>query len=327
MGVSNFDVLQANAYIGANFDTQGNRIFVRPYLGTGQGDSPKSALKTLAGALAKCTANRNDVVSMLADHSTMDYTTDLQSATLDWNLSGTHLIGSPPGSIFGSRCRIAFTDAYDAASNLFTLSGHGCILRNLLLFAGVAGTLPTGCMKVTGNRNLVENCQISGIGHDNNDIANAYSLYLSGSENTFRHCVIGLDTISRGTGDNAELVFAGGATRNLFEDCIFLTFAAANTHQFVKRAVSATDRSNIFKRCQFINFDWTAGGGVTMLEVFDVTASGSPAGFIDLFGCSFAGAAAWEASTGASGIVRADNVSAAAGSATTGGRALAVTGA
>jgi hypothetical protein len=190
----------------------------------------------------------------------------------------------------------------------------------------VASANPVGCLNVTGVRNVFLNCQISGMGNDLLDTTGNYSLRVSGGENYFGHCIIGLDTIPRGTGDNCELLLAGGA-RNMFEDCLFVTFAEANTHQFVKRAISTTDRSTIFKKCQFVNFDWTAGGGVTMLEVFDVTASGSPAGFIDLFGCSFAGAVAWEASTGASGIVRADNVNAAAASATHGGRALAVTGA
>jgi len=327
MSITQFDVVQANAFLGTDIQGQGKSYYVNPYYGTGSsGRSPRTAIKTLAGALAKCTTNRNDTVHLLAGHADLDYTTDFQPATLDWNLNLTHLIGIPRGVNICPRARVAFLSSYDAASNLFTVSGNACVFRNLLFFAGVAGTLPTGCLKVSGERNLFENCHIAGIGHDNNDIANAYSLYLSGSENVFRNCVIGLDTISRGTADNAEVVLAGGA-RNQFIDCLFVTFAGANTHQFVKRALSGSDRFTLFKRCHFTNFDWTAGGGVTMLEVMDVTPSGSPGGFIDLIDCSFAGAAAWEASSGASGIVRANTSAAAAASATSGGRALAVTGA
>jgi hypothetical protein len=261
---------------------------------------------------------------LLAGSNTADYTTDRQAATLDWNLDLTHLIGVPGASNISPRARLAFTSGYNTASNLFTLSANGCIVRNIGFFAGVAGTNPTGCVKVTGNRNLFENCHIAGIGHDNNDIADAYSLYVSGSENVFRNCVIGLDTISRGTADDAELVLAGGA-RNQFIDCLFVTWAGANTHQFVKRAAGGSDRFTLFKRCHFSNFE--LGGGAVMLEVFDVTAGGNPAGMIDLIDCSFAGAAAWEASGGVSGIVRANTSAAGAASATSGGRALPVTGA
>lgn len=325
--ITQFDVVQANAFLGGDLQGQGKNFFVMPVNGPGSSArSPRTAIKTLAATLAKCKTGKNDVVRLLAEGNAAAETTDYQSATLDWNLDLCHLIGVPDGGNISPRARIAFASNYDTASNLFTVSGNACKFKNLGFFAGVAGTLPTGCVKVTGSRNLFENCHIAGIGHDNNDIANAYSLYLSGSENTFKNCTIGLDTISRGTGDNAELVLAGGA-RNQFIDCLFISWAGANTHQFVKRALSGNDRFTLFKRCFFQNFDWTAGGGVEMLEVFDVTASGSPAGHIDLVECHFAGAAAWEASGGASGIVRASTYAAATASATTGGKLSAVTGA
>jgi hypothetical protein len=329
MGVTIFDVVQANAYLGADdLQGQGQNFYVRPPSGAGaSGKSPRTALATVAGAFAKCTTNRNDVVRLLAGHNTAASTSDYLSTTLDWSYNLTHLVGVPGGVAISPRARIAFISTYDTASNLFTVSGNACTFKNIGFFAGVAGTNPTGCVKVTGSRNLFVRCQIAGIGHDNNDIADAYSLYVSGSENEFHDCVIGLDTISRGTADNAELVLAGGA-RNQFVNCTFLTWAGANTHQFVKRAAASTDRSTIFVNCRFINFARTQAGGVEMLEVFDVaTSDASPGGFIDLFECHFAGAAAWEASGGASGIVRATTYAAATASATTGGKASAVTGA
>jgi hypothetical protein len=138
----------------------------------------------------------------------------------------------------------------------------------------------------------------------------------------FKSCVIGLDTIARGTGDNAEIVLAGGAARNVFEDCIILTYAEANTHQFVKRASAASDRFTLFKRCTFINA--VQSGALSMLEALDVTAGGSPAGLIVLDNCCVVGAAEWEANAGASGVVY---VNSGAASAADGGVAVAVTGA
>jgi hypothetical protein len=326
MSLTQFDVIQANAFLGGDLQGQGKNFFVLPISGSGtSARSPRTAIKTLAGALAKCTTKKNDVVRLLAESNVSAETTDYQAATLDWNLDLVHLIGVPDGGNISPRARVAFASGYVGASNLFTLSGNGCKLKNLQFFEGVASANPTGCFKVTGSRNLIENCHIAGIGNDANDIAGAYSLYLSGSENVFRRCVIGLDTITRGTGDCAELVLAGGGARNVFEDCLFVSWAGADTHQFVKRGAGGSDRFTLFKRCHFANFE--LGGGAVMLEVFDVTAGGSPAGVIDLVDCSFSGAAAWEASGGVSGIVRANTSAAAAASATSGGRTLAVTGA
>lgn len=326
------DTVQASAFIGSQFMTQGKNLFVRPRTGGGySGLTPKKAVKTLVSALAKATANQNDVINLMPEGAARANTSDYQAVPLVWDKDLVHLIGAGAGSPFGSRARVGWASDYVGTGCLFTLSASACFIKNVLFVVDVASANPVGCVNVTGERNVFENCQFAGMGDALLDTANNYSLRVSGGENYFRHCIIGLDTIPRGTGDNSELVLAssgsGEGARNMFEDCLFVSMAEANTHQFVKRPSSGSDRSTIFKNCQFINFDWTAGGGVTMLEVFDVTASGSPAGFIDLFGCSFAGAAAWEASSGASGVVRADNVAAAAASSTHGGRALAVTGA
>ncbi len=306
--------------------TQGNIWHQKPYNGGASGatgKSPRQAVKTLTQLLALMAANQNDIGLMYAEHNdTVGNTTDYQVATLDWNKDLCHLIGVNGGSPLSPRSRIAFKSDYAAVSPLMTVSADGCYFANLGWYMGVADATPVGCLNVTGSRNRFENCHIAGIGHDNNDIENAYSLRLAGSENFFKNCVIGLDTIKRGTADNSEIVFAGGAARNVFEDCLILSWAEANTHQFVKRAASASDRFNLFRRSTFINF--TLGGGVAMLEAFDLAAGGSPAGVILLDNCSLFGAAEWEAAAGVSGILFANMPAA---SVADGGVAGAVTGA
>jgi hypothetical protein len=303
--------------------TQGRIWHVRPKNGldTNPGTTPAQAFKTLAAAKAAATANQNDIVLLYAESNTAADTTDYQAATLDWSKDGVHLIGVNAGCNISPRARVAFISTYATASNLFTVSANGCYVANIELFAGVASALPTGCLNVTGQRNRFENCHIAGIGNDANDIANAYSLRLAGSENEFVRSTIGLDTIARGTGDCAEIVLAGGA-RNKFVDCDILTFAEANTHQFLKRAAGGSDRFTMFRNCAFINA--VQSSGVAMLEALDVTAGGNPAGLILLHGCSLVGAAEWEASAGVSGIVYANM---AAANVADGGVAGAVTGA
>jgi len=303
--------------------TQGDIWHVRPTNGldTNTGKSSRQAFKTLAAALAAATEDQNDVVLFYAESADKDYTTDVLAAMLDWNKNLVHLIGVNSGVNISPRSRIEFAPAYNSAAPLFRLTASGCYIANILFSLELAGTSSLGAVDVQGNRNRFENCHIAGIGHPNNDVSGAYSLRLAGEENEFVRCTIGRDTIARGTGDNCEILLAGGA-RCKFIDCDIVTYAEANTHQFLKKAASSTDRFTLFRNCAFINAIQSAA--VAMLEALDVTAGGSPGGMIVLKNCLLIGAAEWEASVSVSGSVYADMPGPDAAG---GGVALAVTGA
>lgn len=279
--------------------TQGNNYFVKPSSGSdsNSGKSPAKALKTLSRAHTLATANQNDVVFLFAEHGvTAANTTDYQSETLTWSKNMVHLVGIGAPVNVSNRARIAFLSTYDTASNLFTLSANGCFIHNISMFAGVAGTNPTGCLSVTGDRNVFSNSHIAGIGNNANDIAGAYSLQLSGAdENRFIGCTIGLDTIARGTGANSEILFGSGATRNKFEDCDIITYAEAATHVFVIAPASSVDRWTIFKQCRFINMPTGVASGTTMTAAMTWTAGGSPDGLALLHDCMLIGATDWTA--------------------------------
>ncbi|MHA2066757.1 MAG: hypothetical protein ACXABY_20485, partial [Candidatus Thorarchaeota archaeon] len=134
----------------------------------------------------------------------------------------------------------------------------------------------------------------AGIGNTTMDVAGAASLKVSGDENLFEECVIGLDTIGRGSAANSEILFTGGATRNIFRRCIIPTYADADTHQFVTQAASAIDRFNIFEDCLFYNA--VNSGATTMTEALDIATGGSPAGGFILWGNNtIVGATEWDA--------------------------------
>lgn len=286
--------------------TQGNIYHVKPSSGSDSNDglSVDQPLKTLARAQTLATADQNDVVLLYSESNTAASTTDYQSSTLDWAKDGVHLIGVSSGTTSSGRARVALISTYDTASNLFTLSADNCYIGNIAFFAGVAGTNPTGCLKVTGSRNRIENCHIAGIGHDNNDIANAYSIQFYGCQDSdVVNCTIGLSTISRGTGANAEIRFLTGAdsARVHFINCRIVTYASANTHQFVTIDASSLTDYIEFVGCRFIN-RMNASGSVALLEGFDITATGND-GQIHLHNCSSSGMAEWEAASGISTIL------------------------
>ena len=162
---------QLNANLqAAGIVTQGNIYWVRPRLGSDSYDglSPATAFRSLPRALQACTANRNDVVLLCGEGNSANDTTARLAANLDWNKDLTHLVGINDGPQLGQRSRIAFVSTFDAAVPMMTVSANGCLFQNLGLFAGVAGTLPTGCLSVTGDRNNFVNCQISGMGNSAN---------------------------------------------------------------------------------------------------------------------------------------------------------------
>ena len=250
--LTNFDVVKANAFIGLDSPGQGNRYFVKPYSGgDGQsGKSPRTALKTLAAALAKCTANQNDVVYLLAESNTAASTTDLQETVLDWNKDLVHLIGVGNGSFLGQRARISNLSTATAIVNgLVIVSANGCVVKNIEIIQEAAATNPTGAsiaLVVSGQRNAFVNCQISGIASTELDDANSRSLKVTGSENYFKSCYIGLDTVIRGTAA-AEVEVADSVARTIFEDCFFSTYTSADGFLMVK--YSAPDRFILFKNC------------------------------------------------------------------------------
>lgn len=248
--VVNGDItLTGGLFPSQSFVTQGDIYYVKPYSGSdaNNGKTPAKAFKTLRYALSQATADQNDVVYLMSESNTAANTTDYLDSALDWNKDGVHLIGVNCGSMLGQRSRIAQLSTVKTIEDLFTVSADNCLIANIEVFHGVAsGTQTAGrAMVVSGQRNRIVNCQISGIGDSSFDDAGARSLAVTGSENTFQHCYIGLDTIIRGTA--AAEVTIGDVARTIFEDCFFNTYTSLSTFKMV--TYSAPDRFVLFKNC------------------------------------------------------------------------------
>lgn len=247
--------------------TQGDIWHVKPYSGSdgNTGKRPDAAFKTLAQALASATANQNDIVLFYAESNTAASTTDYQSTALTWNKDAVHLIGVNGGPFLGQRSRIAQTSTVLTIEDLFTVSANNCLIKNIEIFQGVASSTATAprALVVSGQRNTLMNCQISGMGDTSMDKAGARSLTVSGSENLFQHCYIGLDTVIRST-NKAEVGVTGTAaskaTRNVFEDCT-LNMYNSNTDAVVL-AVSYVDRFLILRNCMLCSVEGITSAAV-----------------------------------------------------------------
>lgn len=206
------------------------------------------------------------------------------SAALTWSNSYCHLIGLSadlPG--VGQRCRVTGSATADLTV-LVTVSGSGCVFKNIQFFNGADADVDSGAVVVSGNRNYFENCFIVGMGHATPAArAGSYSMNVTGAENCFVHCSIGLDTIVRSAA-NSELIVAG--ERNSFYSCELRSDSVTSGKFLVKIDASKDLRDIRFDSCLFYNYstNWATG----IANAFTVT--GGNTHWIILGGnCQFVG--------------------------------------
>lgn len=290
--------------------TQGNAFFVNPYKGSdgNRGRQVNKATASAKKALSLATEKQNDVIyleSTLTDFGTNGAANgcDYITSTLTWNKDSTHLIGIGAGGMYSQRSGIRSDDGATAASvaPLALISASNCRFENLQFMNEVASASALGCVEVSGNRNYFKNCHFAGTGVSGADAATNFSLKLTGAqENVFENCVIGLDTVTK-TAGRYEMFFAasGGnaVARNVFRNCLFVTFAGSASMTFLTAGSGSMDRFNYFDQCRFTNA--VASTASTMSQGFSVHASAG--GGLVLSNCMMVGATASE--TSASGNV------------------------
>lgn len=229
------------------------------------GKSPKTALATVKAAYDLCTAEKHDVVYLIAGDTAQNPT-----ATLTWAKDYTHLIGiGPEFPGIGCRSRIVGTHA-NALSPVLTVSARGCIIKNIQIQneyqAASGGTL------VSGPYNYFENVYFNGMNHaSSGNKTTSYCLSVTGAENYFKRCTIGsVQTIRAAV--NAELLISNGA--QLFEDCLIQTYCETAGKFLVSLPAGTGGLSLLrFKDCIFYcqTVNWAAG----ITDVFNIAQTGS----------------------------------------------------
>ncbi len=272
--------------------TTGNVYYLNPANGSdnGPGTTPATAFQTLAAAYAACASGNNDVVVLIGNGGT---SASARITSFTWAKNATHLVGICAPSAVSQRARIAnpTTAGLVITANFFTVSGNGCLFSNLSFFqgagAGQTGVVAAILMTITGVRNAFVNVDFEGMG-DATSATDAGSRCIlisgGGQENFFKHCNIGLDTITR-TAANASVEIAGGGPRNIFEDCTF-PFLSSDGLQYALLAAlgAAMDRWVLFKGCNFIAT--VSGGGLAIAQLFKLAAA--VGGILCMDGNSFA---------------------------------------
>lgn len=264
--------------------------------------------KTLAVAYGKCVSGKNDTVAVIGSASALSL-----SEAFTWSKNLTHLVGLSSGPRYSSRARINQTSTATGVAALITFSGYGCFVKNIQFFQGVADATSLVAVKVTGHRNVFENCHFAGIGDATQSAAGSASLKIdAGEENLFKHCVIGLDTVTRDA-DATEILFDSAAARNVFEDCIISSYIGAAGFASVTVADgTGIDRINMFKDCVF--FTKSTNKGVAQTSVFSIPVISQGAIVLkDSVAASDGGAVDWDSNN--RGIIWNNQVAAAASAA------------
>lgn len=291
-GITSFGVPVLGTIGGLPFT--GNYYFVDPVNGAdGNEGTPELPLKTLYGALAKCTAGNNDVVVLIGNGSStgsarlstalaQSINSAATTGTLNWNKDATHLIGVAAPTSVAQRARIAPpTGTYTAAtfnSDAFiNVTASGCYFANLSVFCGFStGSASMIAWTDSGSRNAYSNVNIYGMADAASaGGANARTLKLNGGgEHTFINCTLGGDTVARSAA-NATVELAGGTARNSFIDCTFPFQCSAGTPLGLKvGAAAGMDRYALFKNCSIINNIGSTSTSMTAFATLAASAGG-----------------------------------------------------
>ncbi len=255
------------------------------------GLSKDKALLTVSAAHSKMTAGNNDVAYLMGNGVTGG--TARETATITWSKDACHLIGVAAPGMVAQRARISPASGTSDVTPIINITADGCLFQGIHWFQNFSTNAANVCMAITGERNVFINCHIAGGGNATAAVhAGTRSLTIAGTngEHYFQDCVIGLDTIPRGTAASAEIEFTGATTRNYFRKCLILSRTDGTNHDQVLIGVGGIDRWVIFDDCIFWND--TQGGGTAAAEHLNVVASSG--GKVLLNNCTTLGATAVE---------------------------------
>ena len=259
----------------------GNWYFCDPTHGTagGSGTTPSDANSSIESCYAMLRDGKNDGIFLIGGATAAQ-----PLVTIPWSKTYAHLIGvsgSLPG--VGQRARIVGNSTVDLLE-VITFSGSGCVIRNVQIFNGANNAADNGAATVSGNYNSFSNVYFAGMGDATASGAmsrpGGYSLKLTGSENTFSYCTIGLDTIQR-TAANYELIVGTSSlrpARNTFDHCNFQSWTDVTSKALIDFV--NVDRWTKLTNSSFWNFSATGAkmvnaiiDGVTTAHQIDLTGS------------------------------------------------------
>ena len=256
-GVGGFPTAGKKWYLSASKGSDGN-----------SGNNEKKPLGTLAAAYAKLVTGQNDQLFIGGGATSHSLAASL---TIAKNMC--HFIGSPGGPM-NNRARIGMSTTF---TPMITVSGYGNTFSNLYSAHGTAATDLVGWL-ISGARNSFYNVHFGGpMNADQGGHASYVGVDINGSENYFKGCVFGTDTIGRD--EVSPNVSLAAGTLTIFDNCIFLCNLSDGDPLFFSVENTSGYTWALFRGCTFMAFN--SNYATAMTKAFDFTGGASCAMVFD----------------------------------------------
>lgn len=182
--------------------------------------------------------------------------------------------GAQDWPLMNKRCRIGMSTTF---TPMITVSGYGNLFKDLYTMHGTAAGDYVG-WKIDGARNAFHGVHFGGpIAALQGGHASYVGIDINGSENHFKGCVIGTDTIGRD--EASPNVSLAPGTLTIFEDCLFLANLTDGDPVFFSVENTSGYTWAIFKNCMFHAFN--SNYATPMTKAFDFTGGSSCAMMFD----------------------------------------------
>ena len=202
----------------------GKRWYLDPVNGDdgNSGSTPDKAFLTLPVAYAALTADKNEVLCIIGGATSLKLST-----AFTWAKSYTHMVGIGGQLRFGGRVRIGQATATPLAT-MITISGNGCIFKNIHFQHGQASATNLICVDVSGLRNMFDNCHfeatLDSVAGGASYAWRAVQLESGAQANNFYRCTFGswTDTVVWASTAGKLLYFMGDNADTYVENCLFV---------------------------------------------------------------------------------------------------------
>ncbi len=242
------------------------------------GLNPNFPLATISQALTlESNALTNLGLSSVGRNSVVAFWGTIHlTASISWNVPGTHLIGVCAPMKRGKRARLSVSGS-TGFDKLVNVTKSNCLFANFGTFYGwTDASTALLAWSDTAGRNCYDNVEFMGFGDDtittgSANLTGSRAFYMSGTtgETTWRDCVFGVDTTVRNA-TNYTVEIAGGSPRLYFENCDFEARlgSSGTSASHILIGASGIDRYAKFQDCRFANFASNA-----MAQALNVNAS------------------------------------------------------
>lgn len=223
--------------------TMGNVFFVDYRNGSDSNDgrSKEAAMKTLSGAIARCTSNNHDVILIDGD------STVVETEKLTISINRVHIYGldGTVGRVQGQRAKITIAGSTATDTAAIEVTGVGCSFHNLKISSSNTSTSALWAFADGGEFTFCENCHFVREGVVTT--TTAADILLNGDSSHYVNCMFGYSSVAITANGNRPCVdlgreqITGKVCRDsILDNCIFMRRANDSDNSFIYSS-GATD--------------------------------------------------------------------------------------